>query len=220
MESLRTHSLVLDPNHPGIHDAAYVARREHLYRLGREHRLGRNGIPDIEHTAEEDRTWSYVVARLVEAHRKSACSIYRDGWKQLDLDTDRMPRLRELDAKTRAAAGLSLVPAGRMVPPPDRFAFLPEGCIPCTQYLRHHSRPEYTPEPDAVHDVLGHVPLLMNRDYAEIVIRLGKGAVRSDDAGLVAFSRLYWFTIEFGLIEEHGATQILGDGLLSFFGWL
>jgi monomeric phenylalanine-4-hydroxylase len=221
MESIRpaeSDALVLDPKHPGIHDKAYVARRESFYRLGREYRLGGKGIPNIDYTAEEDRVWSYVVERLVGIHRELACSLYLDGWRTLGLDTERMPRLRELDARTRSAAGLSLVPAEGMVPPIEFFAYLADGCMPCTQYLRHHARPEYTPEPDAVHDVLGHVPLLMNREYAELVMLLGGGAVRAGTAGLVAFSRLYWFTIEFGLIDENGATKIFGAGLLSSIG--
>ena len=211
-------SLVLDPKHPGIHDAEYVSRRQTFYRLGRQYRIGGKGIPHVAYTAEEDGTWSFVVSRLGPVHRQHACSMYLDGSRRLGLDTRRMPQLSTLDALTRAAAGLSLVPAEGMVPAREFFAYLGDRCMPCTQYLRHHTRPEYTPEPDAVHDILGHVPLLMNRDYAEIVTRLGTGGAAAGEEGLIAFSRLYWFTIEFGLIEEKGETKIFGAGLLSSFG--
>jgi phenylalanine-4-hydroxylase len=211
-------SPVLDPKHPGIDDAEYVARRRSFYHLAREYRVGRKGIPRIDYTPDEDRVWGCIVSRLEPIQRERACATYLRGRRRLAMDTRRMPQLAALDAETRAAAGLALVPAEGMIPSREFFAYLADHRMPCTQYLRHHARPEYTPEPDAVHDVLGHVPLLMNRGYAAIVAALGRGGAAADERGLTAFSRLYWFTVEFGLIEEDGETKILGAGLLSSFG--
>ena len=129
-----------------------------------------------------------------------------------------MPELADLDVRTRSAAGLALFPAEGMLASREFFGYLASGRMPSTQNLRHASRPEYTPEPDAVHDVLGHVPLLMDPSYARLVRLTGAGALRARAADLTAFERLYWFGIEFGLVEEDGETKIFGAGLLSSFG--
>jgi phenylalanine-4-hydroxylase len=88
-----------------------------------------------------------------------------------------------------------------------------------TQFIRHGSHPEFTPEPDMIHDCLGHVPPLMNRDYAELLTLIGKAVATTTDGGQVlALKRFSWFSIEFGLIEEEGETKIFGAGILSSTG--
>jgi phenylalanine-4-hydroxylase len=210
--------LVLDADHPGRFDPAYLARREALWRSCRDHRVGELGIPRVDYVPEDHEVWRSVVARLAPVHRRRACASYLEGLGRLDLPEDRMPELADLDVRTRAAAGLALVPAEGMLASRDFFGYLASGRMPCTQYLRHASRPEYTPEPDAVHDVLGHVPLLMDGSYARLVRLTGAGALRARPADLAAFERLYWFGIEFGLVLERGETKIFGAGLLSSYG--
>ena len=211
-------SLVLDPDHPGRTDRAYLARREALWRAGRDHRLGELGIPRADYVDDDHAVWRTVLGRLAPVHRRHACALYLRGLDRLRLPTERMPELADLDVGTRAAAGLHLVPAEGMLASRDFFRYLATGRMPCTQYLRHASRPDYTPEPDAVHDVLGHVPLLMDPDYALLVRLTGAGALRARGDDLTAFERLYWFGIEFGLVEEAGELKIFGAGLLSSYG--
>jgi phenylalanine-4-hydroxylase len=87
------------------------------------------------------------------------------------------------------------------------------------QFIRHGSKPEFTPEPDMIHDCLGHVPPLVNHDYAELLTMIGKAAVRAGSGDhVLALKRLSWFSIEFGLIEEAGETRIFGAGILSSTG--
>jgi monomeric phenylalanine-4-hydroxylase len=210
--------LALDSDHPGRFDPAYLARRGALWRSCRDHRLGELGIPRVGYLPEDHAVWRSVVARLAPVHRRRACATYREGLGRLELPEDRMPELADLDVRTRAAAGLALVPAEGMLASREFFGYLASGRMPCTQYLRHASRPEYTPEPDAIHDVLGHVPLLMDRAYARLVRLTGAGALRAARAELTAFERLYWFGIEFGLVEDDGDVKIFGAGLLSSYG--
>ena len=211
-------SLVLDSDHPGRSDPSYLARREALWRACRDHRLGELGIPRADYVGDDHAVWRAVLGRLAPLHRRRACALYRHGLDRLRLPTERMPELADLDLRTRAAAGLRLVPAEGMLASLDFFRYLASGRMPCTQYLRHASRPDYTPEPDAVHDVLGHVPLLMDPDYARVVRLTGAGALRAQADDLTAFERLYWFGIEFGLVEEEGELKIFGAGLLSSYG--
>ena len=90
----------------------------------------------------------------------------------------------------------------------------------CTQYIRHASRPEYTPEPDIVHEAIGHIPNFTNRDFADFSQFIGHGARIATDEQLEELGRLYWFTVEFGLIKEGDEIKAFGAGLLSSFGEL
>ena len=90
--------------------------------------------------------------------------------------------------------------------------------MPCTLFLRHHSEPAYTPEPDIVHDVIGHVPPLMDGRYVELIQVIGKIAQQATPEQLELLVRFYWFTVEFGVIKEAGEQKILGAGILSSIG--
>jgi phenylalanine-4-hydroxylase len=89
-----------------------------------------------------------------------------------------------------------------------------------TQYIRHHSRPEYTPEPDIVHEAIGHIPMFTNLNFADYSQFIGHGARIATDEQIEELGRLYWFTVEFGLVEHEGDVKAYGAGLLSSFGEL
>ena len=118
----------------------------------------------------------------------------------------------------RQSACTSCRPKGP-IPYRTFYSYIAERGFPVTQFIRHGSTPEFTPEPDMIHDCLGHVPPLMNHDYAELLTLIGKAAVRVKSGDQVlALKRLSWFSIEFGLIEEAGQTKIFGAGILSSLG--
>jgi phenylalanine-4-hydroxylase len=111
------------------------------------------------------------------------------------------------------------VPAEGPIPYRTFYSYIAERGFPVTQFIRHGSKPEFTPEPDMIHDCLGHVPPLMNRDYADLLTMIGRAAVRvATGDQVLALKRLSWFSIEFGLIEEDGETKIFGAGILSSLG--
>jgi len=114
---------------------------------------------------------------------------------------------------------MRLVPAEGPIPYRTFYSYIAERGFPVTQFIRHGSKPEFTPEPDMIHDCLGHVPPLVNHDYAALLTLIGKAAVsvRTGDH-VLALKRLSWFSIEFGLIEEEGDTKIFGAGILSSIG--
>ena len=211
--------LELEPVHPGIGDAAYVARRHELFALCRKFRLGSLGPPIIDYNAEEARIWREVSPRLDELHVRHASRIYLDAKRELGISEAAIPQLRTLSEQLQSRTGMHLVPAEGPIAYRIFYSYIAERGFPCTQFIRHGSKPEFTPEPDMIHDCLGHVPPLLNHDYAELLTMIGKAAVRASSGDhVLALKRLSWFSIEFGLIEEEGETRVFGAGILSSLG--
>jgi phenylalanine-4-hydroxylase len=211
--------LDLEPGHPGLGDAAYVARRKDLFALCRQHRLDNLGPPLVKYTPEETRIWREVSPKLDELHRRFASRIYLAAKRELGISAREIPQLRHLSERLERETNMHLVPAEGPLPYRTFYSYIAQRGFPVTQFIRHGSHPEFTPEPDMVHDCLGHVPPLMNQDYAELLTLIGKATATTPHGDQVlALKRFSWFSIEFGLIEEDGETKIFGAGILSSFG--
>jgi len=209
----------LELPHPGEGDAEYIARREYLFDLTRRHRLGNLGPPLVEYTPEETRIWREVSPKLDELHVKYASEIYLKAKRELAITEREIPQLRTLSERVKATTNMHLVPAEGALPYRTFYEYIAQRGFPVTQFMRHGSHPEFTPEPDMIHDCLGHVPPLMNQDYAELLTLIGKAAATTPRGDQVlALKRFSWFSIEFGLIEEYGETKVFGAGILSSFG--
>jgi phenylalanine-4-hydroxylase len=211
--------LELEPGHPGEHDGTYIARRKELFVLCRRHRLERLGPPLIEYNAEETRIWREVSPKLDELHQKHASQVYLKAKRELAITRDEIPQLRQLSERLRRETNMHLVPAEGALPYRTFYEYIAERGFPVTQFIRHGSHPEFTPEPDMIHDCLGHVPPLMNRDYAELLTLIGKAvATTTHGDHVLMLKRFSWFSIEFGLIEEVGTVKVFGAGILSSTG--
>jgi phenylalanine-4-hydroxylase len=211
--------LVVDPDMPGLDDEAYMQRRRALFALCRKHRLGDLGPPLIDYTPEETRIWRQVSAKLDELHVKHASQIYLKAKRELAITVDEIPQMRHLSDRLRRETNMHLIPAEGSLAYRTFYQYIAQRGFPVTQFIRHGSHPEFTPEPDMIHDCLGHVPPLMNQDYAELLTLIGK-AVAATDKGehVLALKRFSWFSIEFGLIEEEGTNKVFGAGILSSTG--
>lgn len=211
--------LELEPGHPGLGDNEYIQRRKHLFALCRKHRLESLGPPILDYNAEETRIWREVSPKLDELHIRHASQIYLAAKRELAITRDEIPQLRHLSDRLRRETNMHLVPAEGALPYRTFYQYIGERGFPVTQFIRHGSHPEFTPEPDMIHDCLGHVPPLMNRDYAELLVLIGK-AVSAATRGeqVLALKRFSWFSIEFGLLEEAGEVKVFGAGILSSTG--
>ncbi|MCS7044976.1 MAG: hypothetical protein NZO58_01340 [Gemmataceae bacterium] len=211
--------LELEPGHPGLGDDDYLRRRRELFALCRRHRLAELGPPFIEYTDEETRIWREVSPRLDELHTAYACSIYLQAKRELAITRTEIPQLRTLSERVRRETGMYLVPAEGALPYRTFYQYIARRGFPVTQFLRHGSHPEFTPEPDMIHDCLGHVPPLMNQDYAELLTLIGKAvATATQGDHVLALKRFSWYSIEFGLLHEAGELKIFGAGILSSTG--
>lgn len=203
-------------NHPGINDSAYMARRRRFFELAQNSRLRKEDPPVIPYLPEELSLWQSLVPELHAMHARYAASFIWKGAQLLNINLNSIPQLVDLGQSLRRATGFSTIAAEGLLPGKGYFEYWAMGIMPCTQFLRHGSNPQYTPEPDIFHDVIGHVPPLLNEKYAEIIRLFGFAStlIRSEEE-LVNLVKLYWFTIEFGLLEERDSVSILGAGILS-----
>lgn len=215
---MRELTVELPADHPGIHDPAYLERRARIAEVGARHRAG-DPIPDVHYSAEEDRVWATVSAELAGLHQRFASDEVTRGIERLALPTERVPQLREVDARLRELSGFGIRPVPGLVPSREFYGTLAERTFLSTQYIRHHSVPFYTPEPDIVHEIIGHATMLASPQLADLYQAAGRASLRATtDAALDFFSRVFWFTLEFGVVREHGEVRAYGAGLLSSYG--
>jgi phenylalanine-4-hydroxylase len=210
----------LDPDHPGFRDQEYRRRRNQIAQLALSYQPGQT-IPDAPYTPDEHRVWQTIWTALRPAQQQHACAEYISALTRLSFASDRIPQLREVNKKVMAISGFRLEPVAGLVQPRVFLENLADGVFLCTQYIRHHSTPLYTPEPDVVHEIVGHGVTLASPRLAELNRLFGRAVQRTRSADtLEKLSRLYWFTIEFGVLREDGAVKAYGTGLLSSAGEL
>ncbi|MFN2452630.1 MAG: phenylalanine 4-monooxygenase [Pyrinomonadaceae bacterium] len=210
----------LDPDHPGFRDGAYRARRNEIAAIALTHEPG-TPVPDAPYTKDEHEVWRVICDKLEPQHREHACAEYLECLRVLDLPRERIPQMREVSERVEAVSGFRLEPVAGLVTPRVFLESLANGVFLSTQYIRHHSTPLYTPEPDVVHETLGHAVTLADERLAELNRLVGKAVKRTTTAeALERLARVYWFTIEFGVLRENGEVKAYGTGLVSSAGEL
>src|SRR6185437_9897361 len=210
----------LDPDHPGFRDREYRARRNAIANIAMTYTPG-SPIPAAPYTELEHGVWKAIWQALGPAHREHACAEYLACIDRLAFDMDRIPQLDEVSRRVEAISGFRLEPVAGLVEPRVFLESLASGVFLCTQYIRHHSTPLYTPEPDVAHEIIGHAITLASNKLAELNRLFGEAVKRTASAAeMDQLARVYWFTIEFGVLRENGEVKAYGTGLLSSAGEL
>ena len=180
-------------------------------------------IPDenghIHYTEEEDQIWSELYARQIGILPGRACSAYLRNLERLDLPRDRVPQLEEVSSVLREHTGWEVAPVPALIPFTAFFELLANRRFPAATFIRSREQMEYLQEPDIFHEIFGHTPLLLDEGFAAFSHAYGQAglAARKEDHAMLA--RLYWFTVEFGLIRRPGRDlRAYGAGLCSSIG--
>jgi phenylalanine-4-hydroxylase len=208
----------LSDDHPGKTDPEYQHRRNEIASAALAwSRL--DPIPQIEYTEEEQEVWRTVQRELAPKHDRYACRAFCNAKAALGLPTDRIPQLNEVTESLAPLTGFHYVPAAGIVPVKEFYGCLADREFHSTQYIRHPSAPLYTPEPDLIHEVIGHGNLLADPQFAEINRLAGEAARRAHtEEGVQYVADVFWFTIEFGVVWEEGELRAYGAGILSSYG--
>ncbi|MBM6404577.1 phenylalanine 4-monooxygenase [Phycicoccus sp. CSK15P-2] len=208
----------LSDNHPGLHDPAYRARRAEIAGVSLTLRTG-DPVPTVEYTEDEHAIWRLACAELAPKHERYAHSEYLAGKAALGLPADHVPQLEEVSALLGPLTGWSYTAAPGLVPLRDFYADLGRRVFSSTQYLRHGSQPLYTPEPDIIHEVVGHGNQLASPRFAAITEAAGQASLRLEsDEAMKFVADVFWFSMEFGVMAEGHELKAYGAGILSSYG--
>jgi len=208
----------LSDDHPGVADPEYRARRNAIAARALAWSPG-DPIPHVEYEDWEDEIWRTVCRELAPKHEKYACRDYLEAVRAVRLPTDRVPQLDEVTARLKPLTGFEYWPAPGLVPLREFYGSLADRVFHSTQYVRHRSAPLYTPEPDIIHEVIGHGNMLGSPRFAEIKHLAGEAARRVETEEALQFiADVFWFTLEFGVLHEDGELKAYGAGILSSYG--
>jgi phenylalanine-4-hydroxylase len=168
------------------------------------------------YTAADHRVWDDLFTRQMDVLPGRACSAFMAGLEKLDLGRGGIPEFGQLSEELGALTGWSVVPVPMLIPDHVFFWHLANRRFPAGNFIRTRETFDYIQEPDVFHDVFGHVPMLTDPTYADYMQEYGRAGWKAMRYNrLKALGALYWYTVEFGLIEEQGEVRAYGAGILS-----
>lgn len=173
---------------------------------------------NIQWTDIENQTWATLIKRQSEVIKGRACDEFMKGLEILDFPTDRIPQLHELNEKLSSSTGWGVEAVPAVIQPKEFFTLLANKRFPAATFIRTPEELDYLQEPDIFHEVYGHCPLITNQAYADFLERFGKLALEVEPKDRRLLFRLFWFSIEFGLVQTENGLKAYGGGILSSIG--
>jgi len=171
------------------------------------------------YTPEQHAVWAELVGRAFPELEKHAAREYLEGYAIIGLEPDRLPKLEAISARLEPRTGWNTTPVSGFMPAPAFFEMLAARRFPTTTWLRSRESLEYTPEPDIFHDVFGHVPLHAHAVFGDFLAHYGRTCAGIADACVLEkLGRLFWYTVEFGVMRQRGEIKVFGSGLISSHG--
>lgn len=199
-------------------------RRADIAKAALNYKVADKTIPIIEYTDQERATWNFCYSKLEKLFKTNACEEF--NWtidqfkKHVGLKADRIPQLNDISEFLKSKTGWRLKPVGGLLTQREFLNGLAFRVFHSTQYIRHHSVPLYTPEPDIIHELLGHAPMFAHQDFADFSQEIGLASLGATERDIDKLAAIYWFTLEFGMCKERGKKKAYGAGILSSVGEL
>ena len=171
------------------------------------------------YSAEEHDVWRALYARMAQLLPGRAADEFLTGLAALNLSRDRIPSLAAVSRQLARSTGWHIARTPGLLDAHDFFTHLSRRIFPCTDYIRGRSELDYTPAPDCFHDIFGHTPMIMHPRFADFYQKIGQAALACRDPQVEeGLTRIYWFTVEFGLVQNPGGLRIYGNGIISSSG--
>lgn len=177
------------------------------------HPCDENGL--VHWSDEENKIWSDLVNRQLNLLEGRACDEYMQGLELLDLPIDRIPQLGEINQVLEQQTGWRVTQVPSLINFDEFFRLLANKQFPVATFIRTRDDFDYLQEPDVFHEIFGHCPLLTNPAFAHFTHTYGKLGLNASKEDRAYLARLYWFTVEFGLLHTAEGTRIYGGGILS-----
>ncbi|MCB1827078.1 MAG: phenylalanine 4-monooxygenase [Coxiellaceae bacterium] len=171
----------------------------------------------VEYTAEENETWKILYERQMQAIKDRACDEFISGVHALAMNSDGIPQIPEINKHLKKATGWSVAAVPSLISSERFFELLANKQFPAATFIRTREELDYLQEPDIFHEIFGHCPLLTNKNYADFVEAYGKLSLKVTPKEQNKLLRLFWLTIEFGLLETRDGLRIYGGGILSSY---
>lgn len=169
-----------------------------------------------KYTLENQSVWAELVGCRLPQLEEWACREYLEGYQVIGLRSDQIPNLRDIARRLAPRTGWETTPVSGFMPPDAFFEMLSARRFPTTTWLRDRNSLDYTPEPDIFHDVFGHVPMHAHKVFADFLQHYGAVCARLQDKSVLeVIGRLFWYTVEFGLIRQDGKVKVYGSGVIS-----
>ncbi|ETW04456.1 hypothetical protein H310_04730 [Aphanomyces invadans] len=208
----------LDPDDPGLNDPAYCARRQILRTNVLNYRQGQE-LPYVDYNELETQTWNTIYSTIRPKWMTYACEEYHAVLalleREIGYSATAIPQFRDVSGFLQATTGFTLHPVTGYLTPRDFLNGLAFRVFFCTQYIRHHSVPFYTQEPDICHEIMGHVPMFADADFADFSHEIGLASLGASDDEIVRLAAVYFISVEFGMYRRDGQVKAFGAGLLS-----
>lgn len=169
----------------------------------------------VHYTDTENALWNKLIVRQHKIVQNRACDEYLHGLEVLNLPLDRIPQCNEVSSALQKATGWVLEPVSALIPFEQFFHLLANRRFPAATFIRKPEELDYLQEPDIFHEVFGHCPLLTNPAYADFTHTYGQLGLKANKEDRAMLAKLYWFTIEFGLLKTTTGLRIYGGGILS-----
>eukprot|EP01083_Nonionella_stella_P087425 243245_1 len=213
----------LDADHPGFKDKDYRSRRKEIAQFAHNYKYGQP-IPHVKYNSSETACWGEIWRKIRPLHAKYACDEYNecveDVMKSCGASETNIPQLDDISQFMKERTGFRLRPVAGLLSAREFLYGLAFRTFFCTQYIRHQSLPLYTPEPDIVHEIVGHAPMFAVPSFADFSHQIGLMSIGATDEQVDQLARCYWYSVEFGVVSQHGEHRAYGAGLLSSFGEL
>ncbi len=179
-------------------------------------------VPDadgfIQYTEDEHKVWNHLITRQRPVAEKYASDEYLEALERMKFPNDRIPQCNEVSEVLHAATGWKVEPVAALIPFGQFFQLLSEKKFPAASFIRSWEELDYLQEPDIFHEIFGHTPLLTDPRFAEFTYQYGLAGLKASKEDRVMLARLYWFTVEFGLINTQRGLKTYGAGIVSSMG--